>query len=200
MNRMKIKTILGILISVVLVAALVLIFTSSSKETAVPAENQTNLNQTQTENSTPRSGVGLLGSLAASTEPIECAISYRANTEVEEIEGTFFSRAGKVRADFLQEDETLGQILTSYVIREDTLYLWSEIEGESYGVKTTANSEASADVPLPVPEDESVRYVCTDWVAIDDSIFEIPTDILFQDAAEVEIEYGTVYEEGEFPL
>ena len=50
----------------------------------------------------------------------------------------------------------------------------------------------------PISQNENVRYSCMNWTQTNDSMFEPPADILFKNAAEANVEYGTVYEEGEF--
>lgn len=141
----------------------------------------------------PQSGVGTLAELSEREGPLECSFFYRGSDLTEPIEGTFFLRNGRVRADFLQEDESLGQIVTSYVLWDEALFVWSDIQGEMYGVQVDLASESSVETPLPIPRDETVRYSCQDWVRIDDSVFEVPGTVLFKDASNASIEYGTIY-------
>jgi hypothetical protein len=79
------------------------------------------------------------------------------------------------------------------------------MNGEGYGMQidlatlTTSKSEESApDTNEPVPLDTPVEYSCKAWVAKDDSIFELPGDVVFKDYTSlmnVGMEYGNVYEE-----
>ena len=155
------------------------------------------VNETREKNDS-QTGVGTLTELSEREGPLECSFTYRGSDLSDSVEGTFFLRNEKVRADFLQEDVTLGQIVTSYVLRDDRLFVWSNIQDETYGVQIDLASSNAVETPLPVPQDEDVRYVCEEWVRIDDSVFEIPSTVLFKDAAAASIEYGTIYEEGEF--
>lgn len=194
---MKVKILLiSILLLIVAVAVVILSLQSAPVED--DQVEQTAAEQNSKSVSEPKNGVGTLAGLANSSEPIECSISYRPNELDKQIQGTFFARNGNVRADFVQEDTSLGQVVTSYVSKNGELYVWSQIDGETYGVKTTESVEADSLVSLPVPRNESARYNCSEWILIDDSVFEIPSAVLFKDAAQAEIEYGTIYEEGEF--
>lgn len=94
--------------------------------------------------------------------------------------------------------------VSSIIVLENTMYVWTELSGESYGVKMPVTAAGADDVPTqePVGLDERVQYSCQEWSQVDQSVFIPPTDVLFQDLSEVlqsGMEYGTVYEEGEMP-
>ena len=145
-------------------------------------------------------GVGTLDSLRLLDRNLECSFSY-ADGEATQVVGTYFVSGGEMRGDFLTESPDLtGQVLTSVIIKEATLFLWSEIEGETYGMKAGLGevSNSGADSKLPVPLDADVSYDCKRWNNVDPSVFNPPTDVLFQDMSELMnagMEYGTVYEE-----
>lgn len=142
-------------------------------------------------------GVSSLADLANTTRPIECTIQYRPTPNSDEITGSFFVAASNQRGDFVLTDETLGEIVTSFIMTDDTLYVWSLIDGEQYGVKTVT-AERNTIASVPVPDNVPVRYSCEGWEAVDVSIFNPPSDVLFRDSSQLQAEFGTIYEAGEF--
>ena len=59
------------------------------------------------------------------------------------------------------------------------------------------NPENPVDSSVPLTSEDSVQYRCQPWENVDRSVFIPPTSIIFKDAASIDAEYGTVYEEGE---
>lgn len=150
----------------------------------------------------PRQGIGTLESLRLGGEDMECTISYSNEEQQSSVEGTYFVSGGSMRGDFLTEAPDLsGQILSSMIINDvEVLYVWSEIEGVSYGIKMNLGEAAGSEVEAhePVALDAEVRYDCKPWENVDRTVFVPPSDILFQDMNELMrsgMEYGTVYEE-----
>jgi len=153
-----------------------------------------------TKTSEPLRGVGTLESLVAEGRPLECTIIYNAPEYEEDIEGSYFIADDSVRGDFIVPSEEFeGDILSSIIVHDEKLYLWSEIEGKKYGVTTDAGDTEATDTQEAVPSDVNVRYSCMSWNNVDRSVFIPPVDIIFQDSNEVTGEFGTIYEEeGEF--
>jgi len=149
-------------------------------------------------------GAGTLANLVARNESLECQLTYIPNPLEDEITGSFFTANGKVRGDFLVSTPDLnGQMLSSVIFDGDTLYSWSEIDGELYGFKLSTNSFVSDEEndTAPIPDDTEVQYDCLTWPAVDYTIFEPPTSVLFTDMTDFSgvMETGTIYEaEGEF--
>lgn len=152
---------------------------------------------------TGTAGTGSLEELRAFGEDMECTITYEPEDGAATVEGTYFVSDGNVRGDFLTETPDLsGEMLSSLILRDDMMYVWTELEGETYGLRMDlAELDASAaEGNEPVPLDETVEYDCAPWTNVDRTIFEPPADVLFRDFSEIMqsgMEYGTLYEEGE---
>ena len=148
-------------------------------------------------------GAGTMQSLLERGDSIECQITYTPSPLEEPIVGTFFVANGKVRGDFLTPAPDLnGQVLSSLIFTGEQIYVWSEIGGEQYGFTIEANTLNAAEANAPVPVDTEVQYDCLTWPAVDYTIFEAPTAVLFTDmtGVQAQMEFGTVYEDeaGEF--
>ena len=151
-------------------------------------------------------GSGTLRELQQLGRDIECVITYTADSGTA-TEGTYFVSDGSIRGDFLTDAPDLqGQILSSLIMDERMIYVWSEIEGEQYGMKMLVpENEAAAVEPAaetPVSMDEPVTYDCKPWPNVDKTIFVPPSDVLFQDYSELMqagMQEGVLYEEGVVP-
>ncbi len=165
-------------------------------------EMATNL-ETADENSVPENGVGTLEELRMLGQDIECSITYETDEYDQPVEGTYFVSNGDIRGDFLTPSPDLsGQMLSSMIVANEMMYVWSEIEGESYGMKMDLSmfDEEEAESSEPVSLDEDVQYECKEWENVDRTVFLPPGDVLFQDFGTMiqsGMEYGTVYDEGE---
>lgn len=148
-------------------------------------------------------GFGTMNDLLGRKKNLECQITTIENTVTDE--GTFFVADQKIRGDFItMSPDMSGESVSSIIVTNDTMYIWTEIEGELYGVKikTDATQQADIQTQAPVGLDERVKYSCQNWARVDYSIFIPPSDVMFQDSSQViqgGMEYGTVYEEGEMP-
>lgn len=204
---MKKLTILGIISLLLVVYGYYIIFSPSSDTPKMVLEHS-NVEVVGAVDSEivlvePRKGTGTLESLRVLNEDLECAISYTPRNLVTEVEGTFFVSDGNIRGDFLTESPDLsGRILSSMIIKDTTMYTWSEIEGEAYGMKidlTTTEAEA-AETKQPVSLSADVKYDCKNWENVDRTVFVPPSDVLFQDMSELMkagMEEAIIYEEGE---
>lgn len=200
------KTLIALSILAALIGGVVVyqLFFYSGSQQVTDVEGALQVNETvpADENNTEFSGVGTLAALQARGGNFECSLTYKPNEYEDEITGTYFYADGKVRGDFLVPSPDLGdEVLSSMIVNEDMLYVWSEINGEQYGMKITIpeDGEESQDA-TPVPDDVSVRYTCKPWTTVDNSVFVPPSTVLFQDASDLMqtgMEYGTIYEEGE---
>jgi hypothetical protein len=95
--------------------------------------------------------------------------------------------------------------VASIIYDQPTLYIWSEIDGETFGVKQTQeNFMGLGDTAAAIDYDTQVQYDCLTWPRVDVTIFEPPTDVLFSDMQEMNanMEFGTLFEDenGELPL
>lgn len=142
----------------------------------------------------PFTGYGTLGSLKAFEASVECSVTYKASTVEPEVEGTYFIHDGMVRGDFIVPAPELGeQVVTSIISDETTFYVWTEINGQSFGSKTAIDNSESLAAQEPVPRDSKVQYACKAWTQIDGSIFEPPARVTFRDQATMiqgGMEYG----------
>lgn len=150
-------------------------------------------------------GIGTLEELQGLGTNVECTISYEAPELEQPVNGTYFVSGENIRGDFeLFVPEFGGSSLSSVIFTRDMFYSWSEIVGETYGVKMSVdmlNGSDGTGAQEPVPPDVDVAYDCIEWVNVDLSIFEPPSNVLFRDVSQLlqgGMEYGTVYEEGEF--
>lgn len=151
----------------------------------------------------PRKGSGTLESLRLLNEDLECTISYTSTEQQSKVEGTYFVSGGSIRGDFLTESPDLsGQILSSMIIDNGLMYVWSEIEGKQYGVKVdlSATDQSDAEAHEPIPMDDEVTYDCKPWKSVDRTVFTPPATVLFQDISQLMrsgMEYGNLYEVGD---
>ncbi len=186
--------VLAIIVGIILFAP----DTSTEESTAL----ETNQPAAEVETTTPQpfGGVGSLTDLQLRGMDIECSISYQPNEYESPIEGTYFVADGKVRGDFLiYSPELGGTVLSSMIIDDTTMYSWSEINGESYGIKMNLSDTATEETASREPVDMSaaVTYDCKPWENVDNTVFEPPRAVLFQDIKAMMnggMEYGTVYE------
>lgn len=168
---------------------------------------------TEDANSTPEpeerdqfSGSGSIRELYERGGSIECQITYIPNPLEAEITGNIFTADGRVRGDFVVPAPDLnGQTVASIIYDQPTLYIWSEIDGETFGVQQTQDSFSGlGDTAAAIDYDTEVQYNCLTWPRVDNTIFEPPTNVLFSDTAETDanMEFGTLFEDenGELPL
>lgn len=191
------------------VMAVYMLFSNNPKESSVdnftPQETVSEESKVVAE---PTSGSGTLKSLLERAEDLECTIAYTDEDSGQAVDGTYFTSRGKMRGDFIIPGPT-GTMVSSMIMRDATMYSWTEIDGETYGMKidldTMAEQKKTGEGPdthEPVPLDNQVNYSCKAWVNVDGSIFEAPTNIIFKDYSDivnVGMEYGTVYDEAGGP-
>lgn len=148
-------------------------------------------------------GNGSLKSLLNQAVNLECTIKYAPEGE-SAVEGKYFTNQGKMRGDFVVESEGMS-VVSSMIMLDEKLYSWSEIDGQKYGVlidlkevETQSQNGNVPDTKEPVPLEAEVAYDCKSWTQIDNSIFEPPSDIKFQDFSNIMesgMEFGNIYEE-----
>ncbi len=216
MNKSLVLGIVGAITVTVLAVWLILFrgpvdqeATDDRGNTAADTMNDDNTIEVDREVST---GNASLADLLARADNLECTIEYQADEATPPITGTYFTADGRVRGDFLVSE--LGpEAVSSMIVRDNQLYAWTVVDGQSYGMKTdlasaTGSLTAGADEGVtdsprtPVPLDESVTYRCERWLSVDTSVFEPPQDVLFRDQAALlnaGMEYGTIYEEAAVP-
>lgn len=148
----------------------------------------------------PRQGVGTLTALRLLGENLECTISHEDENTQSKVEGTYFVSAGDMRGDFLTEAPDLsGQVLSSIIIKDNMMYVWSEIEGDLYGMKVdlVLVEDDSVKTNEPVSLDANVVYDCKPWPNVDRTVFDPPSSVLFQDMSVLlqgGMQYGTIYD------
>lgn len=200
---MKYITILGLVLVSIIAFGYYTLFSSPANETASEAEAiQDQLSEEKAEaivEFEPQQGAGSLRSLQLLGVDLECAIVHEDSEQGTAVEGTYFVSDGDMRGDFLTESPDLsGQVLSSMIVTDSVMYIWSEIEGESYGMKVdlAAAEESSMHTQEAVPLDANVQYDCKPWKNVDRTVFEPPADVLFQDMNDLipaGMEYGTIY-------
>lgn len=196
------------LVAILLAAAAVfMLFKDSSSEVKGTTLELPVVTEEVVDANAPISGTDTMTSLLARGENLECTIKYSTSDAVPVLtEGTFFTSQNRLRGDFIVSNQGTTDALSSMILRDDTMYSWTEIEGEKYGMKISMaelNASKSNDENLEarevVPLDAAVTYECKPWVVVDGSVFEPPSDILFKDFGDLVntgMEFGTVYEEG----
>jgi len=196
------KIIIGVLVLIILF--LIFFFGKNDVENPVEIDDENTSSEIEVK-PTVVTGKGSLDELLKRNENLECSISYKANaTSSEVMEGSYFTSNGKMRGDFVTKDN--GQeVLSSMVIKDNTFYSWSVIDGEKFGMKASMDQLQSAGIDNgqpkadngPVSLDQSVNYDCKPWNNVDGSVFEPPNDIVFRDFGAIMntgMEYGNIYE------
>jgi hypothetical protein len=192
---------------IVVILAYFWLFSGSELQTAQEEMNEAVVQlEAQSGDKTPEAelnGFGTMNDLLGKERDLECQITTIDNSVASD--GTFFVADEKIRGDFITDSPDLeGSSVSSIIIDDGTMYVWTEIMGESFGVKSQLQTTSEIDIQTqePVGLDERVKYSCQKWKQVDQSIFTPPADVLFQDVSQVlqgGMEYGTVYEEGEMP-
>jgi hypothetical protein len=175
---------------------------------AVPADSMTR----EPGADDPISGRGAMATLLALGRNLECTITYEGENSApgsaSKTEGTIFMSGGALRGDFMVEAEAAAEpIVSSMILKDDTMFLWSVIDGESWGMKSSmtsvaGTSTAQLDTQEPVRINDDVAYNCKPWVGVDRSVFVPPSDVLFRDMSTIMeggMEYGTTFEAGAVP-
>jgi len=203
------KYLLGLAVTtlIVVILAYFWLFSGNELQTAQEEMNEAVAQlETETGKNTPEAelnGFGTMNDLLGRETDLECQITTIDNSVASE--GTFFVADKQIRGDFITESPDLeGDAVSSIIITDGTMYVWTEIAGESFGVKSQLQATVEADIQTqePVGLDERMKYSCQKWEQVDQSVFIPPTDVLFQDMSQVlqgGMEYGTVYEEVELP-
>lgn len=147
-------------------------------------------------------GKGTLEYLRLLNKDMECTISYTNPEQQSTVEGTYFVSEGSMRGDFLTASPDLsGQILSSMIINNNLMYVWSEIEGGQYGITidTSKTQESSLQSHEPISMNVDVAYNCKSWKSVDRTVFVPPTTVIFRTMDELMrggMEYGNIYEVG----
>lgn len=148
-------------------------------------------------------GKSTIQNLVAQNKDFECAITYsetEADGEIDLIEGNIFTSEEKLRGDFVISAEE-SPIVYSMIIKDKTMFSWSEIDGEKYGVRMSLevnDNVENIESKEPVSLEDEVSYDCKEWKNVDGSVFETPNDIIFTDfdnLLEKGMEYGNIYED-----
>jgi hypothetical protein len=207
---MKNVVILGVVAVVLVVFGYFALFSTPASEMADEAKNVSEELSVDAPSGAasaePRQGRGTLDYLRSFGANLECTVSYSDEAQQSSVSGTYFVSEGSMRGDFLTTaPPTPGQILSSMIIDNGMMYMWSEIEGGLYGVKTDLSVVASSDMVdrEPVPLNTDVDYDCKPWKEVDRTVFVPPSEVLFQDMTKLMqggMEYGTVYEGEEMPV
>ncbi|MBY0310350.1 hypothetical protein K2Q16_04370 [Patescibacteria group bacterium] len=155
----------------------------------------------------PISGRAAMTTLLALGRDFECRIQDNsdavASGSVDETEGTIFISGGALRGDFLVPRESGAEpVVSSMIVKDGTMFLWSVIDGEAWGMKSSVTQDSGTTSPQletqePVSLNDDIAYDCTPWVGVDRSVFVPPSDVLFRDLSTIMeggMEYGTTFE------
>ncbi len=151
----------------------------------------------------PFSGVGSMFSILMRGGAYECALSFDVNEGVPTAtEGTFFIKGNQLRSDSVTKVADT-EVLSSTIVRDGYIYSWTTMGGTTQGIKIKADTASPSDADTAVNAKElealkgDVKYDCKPWAVVDNSVFELPSDVLFKDFEEimdVGMEYGSTYE------
>lgn len=201
---MKYVIILGIGAVAVGAFAYFALFGSSSDVSEQQVAERTDsaqIENEQIEAGNPLSGRGTFDQLVALGQNLECQVSYRPEGQETTVDGTYFVSNGDMRADFLVWSPELGNQVSSMIVLPEQTYVWSEIDGQTYGMSFATDMfedpESAVADDAVVSMDEEVEYTCSAWVRVDRSIFQPPANVQFQDYSQLMqqgMEYGTVYD------
>ncbi len=187
-----------VLFTIAAITAVVVLYGRNKKQLTTQSVEQVSVEGVGTpEGKKPSSGLGTLRELQARGTDLECQIILERTAAEGNIEGTFFTSKGNVRADFLvPAPEFGGKILSSMIVGGPSMYVWTKIDKKTFGFKSDLANEKTKqmDTKEPVSLDAQVKYTCTDWSSVDGSVFVPPADVTFKDL-NVVIEEG-----GEFGL
>lgn len=198
------RTIIIVAIIAVLIAgyALVVMFGTDATDKSTEKIEQVSVDGvgTPTDRAT-FSNIGTLAELQKHDKDLECQVVFE-QAGGESVEGTYFVSKGNVRGDFVvPAPEFGGTITSSMIVGGSAMYVWSTIGDDMFGFKSdvTDDKTKTVDTKEPVPLDAQVKYTCSEWTAVDGSVFVPPVDVQFQDlnaVIDAGMEYGTM--EGEF--
>lgn len=168
----------------------------SSQSTSTTPESQTDSTERQA-----TAGTASIQSLYTGGESLECAITYIPNPVEPEVAGTIFTHANQLRGDFIvPSPDMTGQIVTSIIIDDTTIWSWTDIEGEIIGSQQPRTDDLTVLERLiaPVGLVKDVQYNCLMWPEVDRTVFVPPSTVLFTDVAAAQTETGILYPEGDF--
>ena len=145
----------------------------------------------------PVSGIDTLTALSKQGKSLECQVVLERNEIEGNIEGTYFTHEGKLRGDFMVPAPDLGgKIVSSMIVDTDMLFVWTTINGQTIGFKSDLTvRDSSVPTKEPIALDQAVKYTCTEWEAVDGSVFVPPATVSFTDAdtsLKAGMEYGTL--------
>jgi hypothetical protein len=180
------------------IMAVIITFGRDKKQATTQSVEQVSVEGVGTpEGKKPSSGLGTLKELSARGTDLECQIILERAAAEGNIEGTFFTSKGNVRADFMvPAPEFGGKLLSSMIVGGPSMYVWTKIDNKTFGFKSDLTNEKTKqmDTKEPVSLEAQVKYTCTDWTEVDGSVFVPPAEVTFQDlnaAIDAGMEYGT---------
>lgn len=203
-SRRKIALIFLIIAGIIAASVLVMWFGRNNAANVTSEVEQVSVDGVGTPEGKAFSGIGTLTELAAKGGDLECQVVFEQTGAEGDVEGTFFTSKGNYRGDFMvPAPEFGGKILSSMIVGNNSMYVWSTINNDTFGFKTDVASAQSnkVDAKEPVPLDTAVKYSCVNWKEVDGSVFVPPADVTFKDLNAVinaGMEYGTMPPGGEF--
>ena len=102
-----------------------------------------------------------------------------------QVSGKVFTDGKQVYGEFNINTQIINQNFQSYlIIKDDTTYTWTSLQPIGYKApvarSATTNASPNEQAQL-VGTNDQVDYTCSPWASIDNSKFEIPTNITFTD-------------------
>ncbi len=139
---------------------------------------------------------GTIFDLSGLGQDYECTFS--EDDEMGKIEGTVYVSGNKTRGDYKLSMADAAEVTVHDIGDEEWFYMWSSLDSNGSKIKigemkriTKAGVDADAaaegaEESASAPVDTSHEFNCVKW-SVDESKFEIPSDIDFMDMTEVMI-------------
>lgn len=113
----------------------------------------------------------------------EC--TFAKEDETSQVGGKVLTDGKQVYGEFNINTQIINQNFQSYlIIKDDTTYTWTSLQPIGYKApvarSATTNASPNEQAQL-VGTNDQVDYTCSPWADIDNSKFEIPTNITFTD-------------------
>ena len=151
----------------------------------------------------PVSGRASLSSLLELNESLEC--EFRFSDENGSGEGTSFVANGQLRMDAQYQTSAGQDMVSSYIVTNDTAYVWTDMDGDTMAMMFPADDEmmdfesaAEDETGQFINPSEAVQYTCKPW-SVDNSVFVPPSDIEFMDfSSMLEGAFDPAMMEGDF--
>jgi len=166
---------------------------NNQSDTSAVVENENSQLENIEDFETGQKGKGSLMGLMGLGQNTMCIFSYSdANTGQTNSGEFYFDGSNEIfRVDSLTQEQ--GVVHVMHMINDsESLYMWSEAEGDSFAIKMPAEAQIdvnsqdleSPESNKPLSMDQEVEYDCDSW-RVDSNLFVPPSSIEFTNMAEM---------------